>query len=170
MDEPENTDGDDALWRFSLAFYDRPGVAEALITLQDRDGFDVNLMLFALWFGISGRGALGSGTLAAAERATGTLRDEIVGPLRRLRRKLRDHPDGDIRQLREGVKSLELAGERLAQTRLVRLCARGRTDTPLPERRAAAHPNLAVYLGAEAIRSGEAGVIGEALDAFARDL
>jgi uncharacterized protein (TIGR02444 family) len=160
MDEPENTDDDDALWHFSLALYDRPGVAQALITLQNRDGFDVNLMLFALWFGISGRGALGSDTL----------RNEIVGPLRRLRRKLRDHPDGDVQQLRQGVKALELASERVVQARLARLCARGRTGVPLPERRTTAHANLAVYLGAEGARSREAAVIGEALDAYARDL
>ena len=29
---------DEALWRFSLAFYARPGVSEALIALQDRAG------------------------------------------------------------------------------------------------------------------------------------
>ena len=46
---------EEALWRFSLAFYARPGVAEALIALQDRAGLDVNLMLFALWLGVSGR-------------------------------------------------------------------------------------------------------------------
>jgi uncharacterized protein (TIGR02444 family) len=46
---------DEAFWCFSLAFYERPGVADALIALQDRDGFDVNLVLFALWLGISGR-------------------------------------------------------------------------------------------------------------------
>ena len=51
---------DDALWRFSLAFYASPGVAQALIALQDRDQLDVNLMLFALWLGVSGRGRLSS--------------------------------------------------------------------------------------------------------------
>ena len=38
-------------WRFSLALYARPGVAEALIALQDRAGLDVNLILFGLWVG-----------------------------------------------------------------------------------------------------------------------
>ena len=56
---------DEAFWRFSLVFYERPGVADALIALQDRGGFDVNLILFALWLGISGRGLLGGDTLAA---------------------------------------------------------------------------------------------------------
>ena len=116
---------DEAFWRFSLAFYERPGVADALIALQDRDGFDVNLVLFALWLGISGRGALDGDALAAAERVAGTLRSEIVEPLRRLRRKLRHHPDGDVQRLREGVKVLEIAGEKLVQERLARLAGRG---------------------------------------------
>jgi uncharacterized protein (TIGR02444 family) len=170
MDEPENTDDDDALWRFSLAFYDRPGVAQALITLQDRDGLDVNVMLFALWYGISGGGALSTDTLAAAEQATGTLRNEIVVPLRRLRRKLRYHTDCDVQQLREGVKALELAGERLAQSRLARLRTGGGAYMSPAELRAAAHANLALYLSAEGIRSREAAVIAEAFDAFVRDV
>ena len=65
MDEPEKTSQDEAFWRFSLAFYERPGVPDALIALQDRDGFDVNLILFALWLGISGRGLLGGDALAS---------------------------------------------------------------------------------------------------------
>ena len=74
-----------AFWRFSLAFYARPGVAEALIALQDRAGFDVNLILFGLWVGLSGRGRLDGELLAAARRATERLRTEIVAPLRALR-------------------------------------------------------------------------------------
>jgi len=67
-----------AFWCFSLAFYERPGVPGALIALQDRDGFDVNLVLFALWLGISGRQPLDGDALAAAERAAGTLRREMI--------------------------------------------------------------------------------------------
>jgi uncharacterized protein (TIGR02444 family) len=160
---------DEAFWRFSLAFYERPGVADALITLQDRDGFDVNLVLFALWFGISGRGVLGDGSLAAAEQLAGTLGGEIVEPLRRLRRKLRHHPDGDVQRLREGVKELEIAGEKLVQERLARLAGSGCAQTDPGGRRVAAHTSLALYLGEKGIRSKEAAVIEEALDAFAQD-
>src|SRR5262249_17930336 len=78
----------DALWRFSLAFYAAPGVAEALLTLQDEEGLDVNQMLFALWFGLSGRGRLDKDALAAADRAVGTIRTNIVEPLRSLRKRL----------------------------------------------------------------------------------
>src|SRR5216683_2473203 len=37
----------EAFWRFSLALYARPGVADALITIQDRAARDVNLILSA---------------------------------------------------------------------------------------------------------------------------
>jgi uncharacterized protein (TIGR02444 family) len=167
MDEASE---DEAFWRFSLAFYERPGVADALIALQDSDGFDVNLVLFALWHGISGRGALGGDALVAAEQVAGPLRSEIVEPLRRLRRKLRHHPDGDVQRLREGVKALEIAGEKLVQERLARL-AGNRCAKTCPEGwRAAARANLALYLGGEGAHSERAAVIEEALDAFARDL
>lgn len=168
MDELEKTTEKEAFWRFSLAFYERSGVADALIALQDRDGFDVNLILFALWLGVSGRGTLRGDALATAERVAATLRSEFVEPLRSLRRKLRHHPDGDVRKLREGVKALELAGEKLVQERLARLAGCARTD---PRGwRATAHANLALYLGKEGVRSKEAGVIEQALDAFTRDL
>ncbi len=169
MDEPEKPAEEKAFWAFSLAFYERPRVSDALIALQDRDGFDVNLILFALWLGISGRGSLGGDALAAAQRVAGTLRSEIVEPLRRLRRNLRHHPDGDIQRLREGVKALEIASENLVQDRLAHSAGAGCATMDLGDRRAAAHANLALYLGGEAVRSREAAVIEEALDAFAQD-
>lgn len=170
LDECGTTSENGAFWRFSLAFYERPGVADALIALQDRGGFDVNLILFALWLGISGRGLLGGDTMAAAKRAAGTLRSGIVEPLRNLRRKLRHHPDRDVQRLREGVKALELAGEKLVQERLARLAGSPCAKTCVEGWRAAAHANLALYLGGEGIRSKEAEAIEEALAAFAQDL
>lgn len=169
MDEPEKTAQGEAFWLFSLAFYERPGVPDALIALQDRDGFDANLVLFALWIGISGRGALGGKALAAAEQVAGPLRREIVEPLRNLRRKLRQQPDSDVQKLREGVKALELAGEKLVQERLARLAGDAGAKPSRRARRAAAYANLALYLGGEGGRSKEAAVIEEALDAFAHD-
>jgi uncharacterized protein (TIGR02444 family) len=170
LDEGEKMSEDEAFWRFSLAFYEQPGVADALVALQDRDGFDVNLILFALWFGISGRGALGGDALMAAKRVADELRSEIVEPLRRLRRKLRHYPDVDVQRLREGVKALELAGEKLIQERLARL-AGSVGAKPCPRTwRSAVHANLVLYLGRERIQSREAAVIEEALEEFARDL
>lgn len=152
-------------WRFSLAFYESPGVAPALLALQDRDGCDVNLMLFALWLGISGRGRLNSDGLAAAARTVGGFRADIIEPLRALRRKLRDHPDDDVRRLREGVKALELEGEKLVQTRLARLAGPAPSGIPQNARLAAAVTNFSLYLGPS--KTGrEATIIRDALAKF----
>src|SRR4249920_2076160 len=110
---------EEALWRFSLAFYARPCVSEALIALQDRAGCDVNLMLFALWLGVSGRN-LTKEELAIADRIARSIKANIVEPLRALRRKLRADPDLDIQHLREGIKALELTAEKAIQVRLGR--------------------------------------------------
>jgi uncharacterized protein (TIGR02444 family) len=159
---------DEALWRFSTAFYARAGVAEALIRLQDNAGFDVNLMLFALWFGLSGRNRFTAAKLAAADRAAGPIRGDLVEPLRALRRRLRSNPDADIQRLREEIKRLELAAERILQNRLARLAG-----MPVPyrdpgSRLAAAEANLALYLGPEAAGSAEAAIIRDALRACVR--
>ena len=155
---------DEALWRFSLAFYELAGVAQALLALQERDGFDVNLMLFALWLGISGCGRLGADALAAADQTTRAVRREVVEPLRSLRRRLRQCPAADIEKLREGVKALEFEGEKLVQTRLARLAGPASKGVTREDRLAAADANLALYLDPENGRSAaEAAVILEAL-------
>ena len=166
MTEPAGESPDEAaLWHFSLEFYSRPGVSEALIALQDRAGRDVNLILFALWLGVSGRGRLTSDGIECADRIVRPIRAEIVEPLRELRRKLRADPDTEIQRLREGVKALELAAERIVQRRLARI-AGAPSDADPASRFAAAYANLALYLGSEMVGSPEAATIGEALEAF----
>jgi len=156
----------EALWRFSVAFYARPGVSEALIALQDRAGCDVNLMLFALWLGVSGCGRLTKKELTAAARIARPIRVDIVEPLRALRRRLKPYSDEDVQRLRHGIKSLELAAEKVAQDRLGRAArpVNGKADPAA--RAAAARTNLGLYLGPELACSPEASTIGKALDAF----
>ena len=159
--------GGDALWQFSLAFYAVPGVADALISLQDREGLDVNLILFALWFGLSGHGRLDRNRLAAADRAICMIRTEIVEPLRSLRRRLRNYSDEEVQRLREDVKALELAGEELVQSRLARLAGEVRSDAPLKRRLADACANFALYVGPDDATGTAARFIQEALATFA---
>ena len=157
---------EEAFWRFSLNFYELPAVAQALLALQDRDGLDINLILFALWFGISGRGRLDSGALTAADRAIGKIRTEIVEPLRSLRRKLKEHPDRDVQRLREGIKALELEGEKLVQTRLARFAGSALGKISTEDCRVAAVANLSLYLGPEKAASAEAAMLRGAIDAL----
>jgi uncharacterized protein (TIGR02444 family) len=117
-----------AFWHFSLVLYDRPGVAEAAIRLQDRHGLDVNLLLLCCFVGAAGQGALTRAELAQADRAVRGWRQGVVQPLRALRRTLRlprfaagDTADG---ALRRQVLAAELLAEARAQALLAAWLAR----------------------------------------------
>jgi uncharacterized protein (TIGR02444 family) len=154
----------DGFWRFSLMVYARPGVAEALIGLQDRAGHNVNLILFGLWLGLTGGRRLNRLALGRA-RATITRFDrEITAPLRRLRRRLRADPAPDMQDLRRRVLALELTAERRAQARLAASLDRGSSGTG--ERLAAAEANLRLILGPRDIASPEATVLRQTLGGF----
>jgi uncharacterized protein (TIGR02444 family) len=155
-------------WKFSLDFYARPGVSAALIELQDRAGLDVNLILFALWHGLSGRGRLDDERLAVADQATHAIQTEIVMPLRALRRRFRTDPDVDIQRLREAIKGIELDAEEIAQARLAGCAGLSATDVDPVERLAAARANLTLSLGADRALSAQAGVIRRALEELGR--
>ena len=162
--QQQNGDGGaaaDAFWRFSLALYARPGVAEALIALQDRAGRNVNLLLLALWLGTRGK-TLDSAILAGAAAASAPLEAGIVVPLRRLRRQLKGARDGDIEALRRRVAGLEIAAERAAQRRIAAGLGSEAAGPSQPDPLAAAAANLALCLGEEA-GAAEAGVLSRAV-------
>jgi uncharacterized protein (TIGR02444 family) len=141
----------EAFWRFSLMVYARPGVAEALIGLQDRAGHNVNLVLFGLWLAVCERRGLDAAALARARAAIAGLDGEVVRPLRRLRQALKGNPDGDVQALRRRVLVVELAAERRIQTRLAASGRRrGATGAARSADRAAlAERNLRLILDAD---------------------
>jgi uncharacterized protein (TIGR02444 family) len=161
----------EGFWRFSLALYARPGVAEALIALQDRAGRDVNLILFALWAGAVHGIRLGAATLNRAEVVISDLRAGVIEPLRGLRRRLKSDPAEDVQLLRGKIVVLELAGERRVQQRLAQILSRAdraeRDRLVERDRLAAAQANLALYLGAEA-QLPEANLVRSALASLTR--
>ena len=162
----ELTDVAAALWDFARDFYALPDVSGALIELQDRAGLDVNLILFALWHGLSGRGRLDAGKLAAADQAVRTLRIELIEPLRDLRRRLVTNLDADIRRLRAAVKEVELCAEKASLARLAACAGPLITGSDPAECLGAAHGNFAFYLRSVQT-SGAAGIIRQALQGFA---
>ena len=99
-------DAAEALWRFSLMVYSRPDVADALIRLQDRDGHNVNLILYGLWLGLCEGQGLDAAGLGRAKAAIAGIDREVVAPLRRLRRGLKADPDPDVQALRRRVLTL----------------------------------------------------------------
>ena len=110
--------GTNAFWEFSLAFYARDGVPEACLQLQDDCGVDVNLLLYCLWRGWRGDRI----DAAEVDRVNGAIvawRDDVVLPVRALRRQLRDYPD--IEATRSLIKQAELQAEREQQARMFAL-------------------------------------------------
>jgi uncharacterized protein (TIGR02444 family) len=160
--------GNDALgeefWRFSLALYARPGVADALIRVQDRAGCDVNLILFGLWLGASQGRVLATAELAGAAAAIAPLTGTVVAQLRLLRRQLKGAADPDLEALRRRIAGLEIVAERRVQYRLAGLFSGAQCDG---DRLPAAQANLALTLGGEA-GSSEAGVLRRALASLIR--
>lgn len=118
-----------AFWTFSVDLYERPGVEAACLALQDRHDLNVNLMLWALWLADCGV-VLNEPTFERAKTAVAPWQEEVVGPLRAVRRQLRfqiEHADADdiagqwpsqVKTLRQSILTLELDCEHLAQLAL----------------------------------------------------
>jgi uncharacterized protein (TIGR02444 family) len=116
------------LWRFALALYGRAEVAKACLTLQERLGADVDIILFAL-FALTERGiSLRAEELRAVDALVADWRAEIVKPLRQIRTRLKSGPNpapsGETEALRHRVKSLEIEAERIELHRLADWLAR----------------------------------------------
>ena len=134
-----------AFWHFSLEFYGRPGVSAACLDLQDRFGCDVNLLLFACWVGVSGRGRLELADLAKAQAVVEPWRCGVVEPLRAARRLVKE--EADAAECHAALEAAELKAERHAQNRLELLAPAALGAAPGEARHADALANLALYLG-----------------------
>ncbi|KPQ30960.1 MULTISPECIES: TIGR02444 family protein [unclassified Halomonas] len=101
------------LWDFALAFYARPGVEQACLTLQDEAAVDVCELLFHGWLFAHGLDAMPQ-PLSALRRERQEWQAGVTDVLRTLRRNLKhtDSPSETITTLRERVKQAELLAER----------------------------------------------------------
>jgi uncharacterized protein (TIGR02444 family) len=117
-------DAEGAFWRFSMGLYGKPGVAPAVLGLQDRLGADVNLLLYGCWAAAQGR-ALDDGDIAKADATIQLWREQVVEPLRQVRSRLKRGvppiPAEAGQALRKRVLDSEIAGEELAQRALAGL-------------------------------------------------
>ena len=94
-------------WDWAVAVYARPGVAAACLDLQDAYGQNVPLLLWALWRG---------GDVTRAIAVARSWEDEVVAPLRGVRRRLKGRAGAE--GLREHVKAVELEAERTLMAEL----------------------------------------------------
>ena len=137
-----------AFWQFSLAFYARPGVADACLRLQDDAGADVNVMFYALFLAMQSR-QIGRADAARIDALIKTWREAAVVPLRTLRRRLKTgiepFPAATTEELRNAVKRIELEAERLEQEWLEQLAPAASIGARAISQAAAAQSNLAAY-------------------------
>ena len=102
---------------FSLRIYGLPGIAPACLRCQDDAGADVNMILLLLWTAKGGV-RLSPEKIAALDASVTAWRQEVVEPLRKLRRRLKSPSLDASGAFRQRVKSLELEAERLEQDAL----------------------------------------------------
>ncbi len=104
-----------SLWSWALEVYARPGVREELLELQDGQGQNACLLLWAGWCAAEGRPLEPDAIEEAADIAR-TWEDTAVAPLRKVRRALKK-PIADMEPLareavRDQIKAVELAAEK----------------------------------------------------------
>lgn len=101
------------LWQWALEVYARPSVAGACLSLQDSHGQNVPYLLWAAWRASEGRAA----DAVVAARLVKRWDAEVGAPLRAVRRAIKPAwpgIDDDAREaFRNGVKDIELAGEKV---------------------------------------------------------
>lgn len=125
-----------SLWDWSVQAWAAPGVAEASLDLQDRQGQNAPLLLWAAWCATTGRG-LDEETLEAACDTARAWSATVVEPLRALRRQLKgpipDLDDAPRQAVREQVKAIELEAERHLLAALEALTTTARPPRPAEE-------------------------------------
>jgi uncharacterized protein (TIGR02444 family) len=109
-----------SLWEWALGVYERPGVPETCLKLQDEFGQNTSFLLWAFWARASQPGLVARA--AAAARDWDRL---ALTPLRAVRRALKPAcpPVADAARegLREEVKAAELHAERVLVETLERM-------------------------------------------------
>jgi len=103
------------LRQFALAVHEDDGVGDACVSLQDRFDLDVNVLLLAAYVGAVHRKTVTAEQLAAARALVDSWRDEVVRPLRGVRRRLKTGPtpapNPQTDEMRGKVAKAEIAAE-----------------------------------------------------------
>jgi uncharacterized protein (TIGR02444 family) len=146
-DAGTDTNQGSPFWRFSLRLYRQPGVADACIALQDECGVDVNALLFFLWLAADKKLIPALNARAVCEQAA-LWHDDVVAPLRAVRRKLKAGStliEANTAELfRTRIKAVELEAERLQQEALFAMTPNLETE-PAESVEAAARANILAY-------------------------
>lgn len=109
-------------WDFSLQAYGSDGVAPACLSLQERHGIDVNILLYCVWAGQIGN-RMDDGHIALLAAAVNEWHGTIVLSLRRARKQMKtaldsQPPSSLTSALRAQIQKLEIDAEHIEQLRL----------------------------------------------------
>ncbi|MDJ0948916.1 MAG: TIGR02444 family protein [Alphaproteobacteria bacterium] len=138
------------VWSYSVDLYGRPGVSAACLSLQDRRGLDVNLLLYCCWLAAEGHGALSTDALRGTAEASQPWQRNVVAGLRAIRRQLKGGlqpvPRTLVAAVRDRLSALEIDCEQVEQFVLSDLAPEA-PENPVPEedRATMAAANLRAY-------------------------
>jgi uncharacterized protein (TIGR02444 family) len=104
-------------WDFATKFYGQPGVSDACLLLQDKAGIDVSLMIFVLYAAAVKNALIDKRTIQSLDKAVANWREEIIIPLRAMRKRLKSGPNPapgqESESVRSSIKSAELRAEQI---------------------------------------------------------
>lgn len=155
---------EDEFWRFSLAVYGGEEAGRACLGLQDRLGADVNLLLFCCWLGVTRGRLLRSDEFGRLIRAVAPWRNNVVEPLRAVRRYVKQTGGADtgltferVASLKAAVADNELRAERVEQGLLIVTLnwPRGEHRRRSGNRRRTARENLDGYVAAAGLDAAD---------------
>ncbi|WP_420549772.1 TIGR02444 family protein [Curvivirga sp.] len=144
------------LWEFSLKAYSKDKLAQNCLLLQDDYHLDVNLILLFVWTGLSGAKLTDESTETLIRHAK-AWRETAVEPLRNIRRGLKSDVGAVTKtmsnHLREDVKALELAAEKIQQDMLMDVVVKlPAVNAREGDRKSVARRNLLTYIQQQNIR------------------
>ena len=113
---------DHPFWDFSLDVYMSEGVGAACLDLQDAHELDVNVLLYCMWVGASGRGAITADQMSVVTGAVAEWHHEVVRALRAVRVRMKggvgESPADLTESLRQRIQKAEIDCEHTEQLML----------------------------------------------------
>jgi uncharacterized protein (TIGR02444 family) len=163
-----------SFWNHSLRVYRLPAVSATCLRLQNEHGLDVNLLLFALWYGRH-HGPLPAALLDVLLAFTQPWAREVVRPLRHARSWMKQAlaseqfnvlPQQPCTQLRERIKAVELQSEQLQQQLMEALCEHWLAQQEVRENRSPATQEQSITINLRAVAEASAVPFTPALQAL----
>jgi uncharacterized protein (TIGR02444 family) len=102
-------------WDFVVELYAKPGVSRACLELQDQLGVDVSFLLTILFYARHRSIDFSTEKIASLDRGISAWRDQVLIPLRRLRRNVKalDLLNSPTEEFYRRIKADELLAEQL---------------------------------------------------------